>query len=220
MSKPRRGRPPKDEENRTRELILDAAESIIVNQGPDSLRLQQIANAVGIRVPTIYGHFKNGREGVLYAIGERYIVGMAQQFQYNNVEDPKEALMRGTRQLVLYLAANPAHVKLSLVDLCSPRGTDILNAPAGGDSLEILTKGPLSVMYNRLDELLGSGKKIGVFQNDVNVVRFLRSVMGAALISLTWPTHSTLGAKDSNTAEVERIMKEIEDLAIRLVTVL
>ena len=220
MSKPRRGRPPKDEVNRTRELILDAAESIIVNQHPDSLRLQQIANAVGIRVPTIYGHFKNGREGVLYAVGERYIVGLAQQFQYGNGEDPKEALMRGTRQLVLHLAANPAHVKLSLVDLTRPRGTDILNTPAGGDSLEILTKGPLSVMYNRLDELLDSGKKIGVFQNNVDAVRFLRSVMGAALISLTWPTHTTLGAKSSNAAEVERIMKEIEDLAIRLVTIL
>ena len=128
--------------------------------------------------------------------------------------------MRGTRQLVLHLATNPAHVKLSLVDLTRPRGTDMLNAPAGGDSLEILTKGPLSVMYRRLDELLDSGKKIGVFQNNVDVVRFLRSVMGAALISLTWPTHSTLGTKGSDTAEVERIMKEIEDLAIRLVTIL
>lgn len=220
MSKSRPGRPPKDVENRTRELILDAAESIIVNQDPESLRLQQIANAVGIRVPTIYGHFKNGREGVLYAVGERYIEGLMHQFPYKDGEDPREALLRGTRQLVLHLATNPAYVKLSLVDLSRPKGTDMINAPAGGDSLEILTKGPLSVMYSRLDKLLDSGKKTGVFQKNVDAVRFLRSVMGAALISLTWPTHTALGAKGSSSADVERIMKETEDLALRLVVVL
>jgi len=70
------------------------------------------------------------REGVLYAVGERYISSLARQFQYAEGEDPRQALMRETRRLVLHLATNPAYVKLSLVDLGHPGGVDILNFPA------------------------------------------------------------------------------------------
>ena len=198
-------------------MILDAAEAIIVSDGTEGVKLQTLAERVGIRVPSIYAHFKNGREGVLYAVGERYISSLARQFQYAEGEDPKQALMRETRRLVLHLATNPAYVKLSLVDLGHPGGVDILNFPAGGDSMEILSRGPLSVMYNRLNEMLNAGKEQGIFRNNIHVISLLRAVMGATLVSLTWPTHASLGGSHDTVTEVEQVMAQIEDLTQRLV---
>ena len=213
----RSGRPLKNEGKHTRELILDAAEAIIVSHGTEGVKLQALAERVGIRVPSIYAHFKNGREGVLYAVGERYIRSLARQFQYTDHEDPRQALMRETRRLVLHLATNPAYVKLSLVDLGHPGGVDILNVPAGGDSVEILSTGPLSVMYSRLNQMLNTGKEQGVFREHIDVISFLRAVMGTTLVSLTWPSHSSLGRNSANIAEVEQVMTQIEDLTERLV---
>ncbi len=213
----RSGRPLKNEGRHTRELILDAAEAIIVSHGTEGVKLQTLAERVDIRVPSIYAHFKNGREGVLYAVGERYISSLARQFQYTEGEDPEQALMRETRRLVLHLATNPAYVKLSLVDLGHPGGVDILNVPAGGDSLEILSRGPLSVMYNRLNQMLSAGKEQGVFRRNIDVISFLRAVMGTTLVSLTWPSHSSLGGNHDNITEVEQVMAQIEDLAQKLI---
>lgn len=50
-----------------RRLILDAAEARLANQGPEGLRLQDIARDVGISHPAILHHFES-REGLVRAL--------------------------------------------------------------------------------------------------------------------------------------------------------
>lgn len=64
---PRRTRRTAEE---ARELILDAAEAQLVKHGPDSLRLVQLAEEVGLSHPAILHHFGN-REGLVRAVVER-----------------------------------------------------------------------------------------------------------------------------------------------------
>lgn len=53
-----------------RELILDAAELELQKGGPDSLRLQALARAVGVSHPAILHHF-GSRTGLIEAVVER-----------------------------------------------------------------------------------------------------------------------------------------------------
>jgi len=53
-----------------RELILDAAERRVAEAGPARLRLQEIAQDIGVSHPTILHHFGN-REALLEAVAER-----------------------------------------------------------------------------------------------------------------------------------------------------
>jgi len=210
----RRGRPRRGEPSPTRDNILRAAENIIANASPDAVRLQDIAKEVGIRVPTIYSHFPAGRDGVLRAVGERYVEMFAAQFPYDDT--PAKSLLEGTRKLVRAFAANPAFVKLSLADLGRADGVEFLVSASGGSASETLTKGPLADMYDRLDTLLADGCRAGDFRR-FDAVRFLRQVMGSVLISLTWPSHAPLGRDAAAAKEVSRIERETLELVRRLV---
>jgi AcrR family transcriptional regulator len=53
-----------------RELILDAAEQQLIEQGPDSLRLVALAEKLGISHPAILHHF-GSREGLVRAVVQR-----------------------------------------------------------------------------------------------------------------------------------------------------
>ena len=55
-----------------REEILDAAQRLLSQGGPDAIRLQDIANDVGIAHPTILHHF-GSRDGLIEALDARAI---------------------------------------------------------------------------------------------------------------------------------------------------
>jgi AcrR family transcriptional regulator len=55
-----------------RRVILDAAEQVIARTGPAGLRLQEVAEAVGISHPTILHHFES-REGLILALNRRTV---------------------------------------------------------------------------------------------------------------------------------------------------
>lgn len=63
----KRSRRPAEE---ARRLILDAAEKRLAEQGPEGIRLQDIARDVGISHPAILHHFES-REGLVRALIER-----------------------------------------------------------------------------------------------------------------------------------------------------
>lgn len=63
----KRSRRPAEE---ARRLILDAAEKRLAEQGPEGIRLQDIARDIGISHPAILHHFES-REGLVRALIER-----------------------------------------------------------------------------------------------------------------------------------------------------
>jgi AcrR family transcriptional regulator len=58
-----------------REEILDAAEAMLGQSGPDGLRLAAVAEEVGVSHPTILHHF-GSREGLLEAVVERGLAAL------------------------------------------------------------------------------------------------------------------------------------------------
>lgn len=191
----------------TRERIVDTAEHLIGRHGYDELRLRDIANAVSIQIPSIYGHF-DGREAIRAAVGERYVAGLREQFPYDGSSDPEEAILSGTRQLVRHLATHPGYTRLKLRDLEVPGGMPELNRASEGVSLENLTTGPLKELFDRISTILQRGHEQDNFRK-VSFIPFWRMLMGTTLVSLTWPTQEVLDRQPSPQA-LERITQEIE----------
>lgn len=197
----------------TRERILDAADRLIGKKGYDGLRLRDIAEAVSIQIPSIYGHFEGGREAVRSAVAQRYIERLSQMYPYDGTSDPEEAIVEGTRQLVRHLATHPGYTRLKLRDLEVPGGMPELNDAAEGDALENLSQGPLKELFARVSAILERGHEQGEFRK-VSFIPFWRLVIGTSLVSLTWPSQEVLSRRPPEEA-LERITREVEDVVRR-----
>ena len=53
----------------TKEKILDAALTLFAENGYDGTSVEQIANIVGIKAPSLYKHYK-GKEDILNALND------------------------------------------------------------------------------------------------------------------------------------------------------
>ncbi|TDV52471.1 TetR/AcrR family transcriptional regulator [Actinophytocola oryzae] len=58
-----------------REEILDVAESLLEREGPDSLTMRRVAEAMGIRAPSLYKHIAN-KEDIEAGLQERALRGL------------------------------------------------------------------------------------------------------------------------------------------------
>jgi AcrR family transcriptional regulator len=191
------------ESNRgTRELLIDAAERLIAQNGLEALAMKDLANEVGIKTPSIYAHFA-GRDDVLRAIADRYVAALSVQFP-DDGGDPLDTILAGLRGLVIYFASHPAHVRLKLRDLEMPGGRPELSAAAGGEASSNLSEGPLRDFFARIEGLLRRGHEIGQIRR-VSVVEFYRISFGITLLSLTWPTQGIFTSQQ-DSAEISRIL--------------
>jgi AcrR family transcriptional regulator len=103
-----------------RELILDAAEAQLVKEGPDSLRLMDLAREVGVSHPAILHHF-GSRDRLVRAVVERTARRLEAQVMaaLQGELDPVALLERLFRALAdggharllvwLYMTGKPAH---------------------------------------------------------------------------------------------------------------
>jgi AcrR family transcriptional regulator len=201
----------------TRELLLQEAERQIALKGLDAVTLKDLADPLGIRVPSIYAHFSS-REDLLAAVTARYVGALAEFFPDDGQRDPTTVLMEGVRGLVVYFASNPAHVRLKLRDLETPGGRSELalgqQGDAGGSGSD---SGPLRPLIDRIDGLLKRGVATGAFR-PVDPVNFYRTVLGITLLSLTCPTADIFtSARDPQ--EISRILPFTEDVVRRFVCV-
>ena len=202
------------EGGRTKERILDQAERIIGREGYDALRLRDIAEPLDIQVPSIYSHFA-GRDAVCAAVTERYVAHLAEQFPDDGESDPTDTLLFGVRGVVSHLAGNPAYVRLMLRDLECPGGLPHVSFFAGGEAAKHFEQGPLAGVYRRVESILTRGFDAGTFRK-IEPIRFLRTVVGTALMSLTWPDRCLLVIQPP-PPQIEQITREVEELALLLV---
>lgn len=190
----------------TRKLIVDEAELLIAKGGYDSLRLRDIADALGIKVPSIYAHF-SGREAVVSAVAERYMQILAQQFPYRDGEDPTEALKQGIALLVEAWASNPCYLRLKLRNL--ERGMSGFDVPGEGTPSRNLESGPLAPMFERLGKMLDCGVQQGVF-GKVERLEMVHVIWGTSLLALTYPSKNFLEATDY---ELQGVVDEVTRVA-------
>lgn len=198
----------------TRELILSQAEAAIAELGLDVFMLKDIAEPLGIKVPSIYAHFP-GRDAVVAGVAERYIAALSHQFPDDGQGEPMAALSAGVGGLLIFFASNPAYVRLKLRDLETPGGLPELSAAAAGEPALNVTTGPVSEMFRRLQNILDRGVSAGVFRV-VSVIDLYRLVFGTVLLSLTYPGQDLLTTR-GDAAKVARILPFIDDVVRRYV---
>ncbi|KAB2810440.1 TetR/AcrR family transcriptional regulator [Pimelobacter simplex] len=76
----RRGRPPGKPETNPAERILDAAAESFATHGSRGASMRTIADAAGMRAPSIYNHFAS-KDELLIAVGKRYFAALVPELQ-------------------------------------------------------------------------------------------------------------------------------------------
>lgn len=198
----------------TRERILEVAEEVIAREGIEGMRLRDLADPIGIRVPSIYAHFR-GRDDVLAAVAERYIDLLAQQFPDDGEEDASAALERGVRGYAEFLVEHPAYARLKLRDQ-AVGGMPELDTASGGTMAENLETGPLAPMYKRVGDILERGARNGQFR-PMRVEVFFRAMVGLVLMSLTFPASASILYDSDQSTKVGEVIDEIAECVRRIV---
>ena len=199
----------------TRSLILNEAERLIARRGVYGFTLQEVAEPLGVRVPAIYKHFAS-RDDVLVEVAGRFIAALSQQFQVlpGRIPDPIKTLRRACEEFVDFHVANPAYVRLSLIDLATPEGgMEYVKRAAGGPFRANFRAGPLAPMHRRLARLLSEGRRAGLFRGVV-ALDFYRLIKSALLIQLVFPDDQLLRTRPSTT-RLRALKAELWSLAAR-----
>ena len=94
----------------TKEKILDAALTLFAENGYDGTSVEQIANIVGIKAPSLYKHYK-GKEDILNALidsaEERYEVMFGSEKNIGKVPQSREEFIKMTMERISFTMRDP-----------------------------------------------------------------------------------------------------------------
>ncbi len=186
----------------TRALILDEAEKLITLQGMEGFRLQDLADRVGIRPPSVFAHYR-GRKAIADAVSRRVVDGIFAALETAPGQDPEAAVGDMMERLVEHLAHNPVRVRLLMRELAQ-----------SGAGVRLAQSQPLcEAVATRLQALLQEGVAAGQFRA-VPAHSFMSQIFGAILVNLSW---FRIHAWDQPVPEeqVEIVRRETLDLVMR-----
>jgi AcrR family transcriptional regulator len=199
----------------TRSRILNEAERLIASRGVYGFTLQDIAGPLKVQVPAIYKHFSS-RDDVLVEVARRFITMLSEQFRLppDGISDPAAQLRRVCEAFVVFHIENPAYVRLSLIDLATPRGgVEYVKQAAGGTFRANFRSGPLAPMHRRIAQLIAAGCAAGVFRK-VAPLDFYRLLKATLLIQLVFPDDQLFLARRGGRRTLS-IQKELLLVAVR-----
>lgn len=197
----------------TKERIIDEAEKLASIHGIEHLKLQDVADKIGIKLPSVYAHF-SGREDILAAMGARINRAFTQMFLAKTGEPPVDALQRGALELAEFLGTNPAYFRLMLRDLSVPLGYDPINRRftlSHGNSIPA----ELRDMQERIRKMLEQGQQIGAIK-PLEAQDFLSSLIGTLVVKLSWVDLPPTGDSEEKTIDLEPIRNYIADMVVRI----
>ena len=94
----------------TKERILEAALTLFAENGYDGTSVEQIANFVGIKAPSLYKHYK-GKEDILNALidsaEERYEVMFGSEKNIGKVPQSREEFIKVTMERISFTMRDP-----------------------------------------------------------------------------------------------------------------
>jgi AcrR family transcriptional regulator len=190
----------------TREKILEAAERLIAAHGAEGLQLKDVADAVGIRPPSIYAHFES-RDAICRAVARRLYGGIMAAVKLDRSHDPMEALLQALDDYVRYLAGRPAHLRLVLRDLAyTPLATE--------DSKTASKEEAWQAKSEAFRALVRRGIDAGRFR-PLRPERVEAQLVGAIAANLCWGGWDEAGHPIAGVP-IEEIVRESRDLAVRL----
>ena len=148
------------ERRHTRELILEQAERMIAEQGIDGLKLTAVAEAVGIRQPSIYAHFRN-RDELFREMARNIVDDLLHLFDASEGNSSLETILYGLDRLLTYVEEHPAEARLIARDVSIPGGFAPLRDVMGPSGTIGALEGPLGPMIQRLQRILDRGSAEG-----------------------------------------------------------
>jgi AcrR family transcriptional regulator len=199
----------------TRARILNEVQRLITTKGVYGFTLRDVAAPLGVQVPAIYKHYAD-RDDVLIELSRRFIHALAEQFRIPEEppRTPAAALRGALDEFVEFHLANPAYVRLSLVDFATPGGgMEYIKLATGGPFRESIRRGPLAPMHRRVSRLIKAGVQEGDFR-PVAPLDFYRLVKASLLFHLVFPDDALLTRRPS-AARVAMVKTALWDLACR-----
>jgi len=196
----------------TRELILAEAMRLMARDGVEQLKLKDIADAVGIRTPSIYKHFLS-RDAIVMELARQMVEEMRRFLRPDSQLDPRRWMESWARGVVSFFAHRPAYVRMILRDLSMPGGFEILNSALGPveKTLEIE---PLKQLTEEFAKVHARGVKAGIFR-PVSHSTVFALVWGAVMVSVVWPYSPEYRAALSVTA-IEQLQHDAAAIALRV----
>lgn len=169
----------------TKERIIDEAEALAAVHGIEHLKLQEVADRIGIKLPSVYAHF-SGREDILAAMGSRINSAFSKFYVAKTDESGIETLVRSVRELATFLVTHPAYFRLILRDLSVPLGYDAIHRRY---SLHVGGHLPseMAQLLHRVQALLDKAVEEDQAKPLV-AIEFIAAVHGAALLKLSMET--------------------------------
>ena len=200
----------------TKERIIDEAEKLASIHGIEHLKLQDVADKIGIKLPSVYAHF-SGREDILAAMGSRINRAFTQMFLPKSGEPAADGLKRGASELTAFLGENPAYFRLMLRDLSVPLGYDPVNRRftlSHGNSIPM----ELKEMQERIRKMLEQGQQSGGIK-PLEAQDFLSSLIGTLLVKFSWVDLPPSSDEEEKSIDVESVQDYVADLVSRLLGV-
>lgn len=98
-----------------RELVLEGAEALFADKGVDATKMEEIAEAAGLSLGTVYAVFR-GKPAIVDALHEKRLSDLLQRSTEvaRGLEDPLEMLVAGVRAYVEYFLAHPDYLRIHL----------------------------------------------------------------------------------------------------------
>jgi AcrR family transcriptional regulator len=152
-----------------RRVILDAAESILVEVGYEGFSVRKLVDRCGYSAPTLYHHFGD-KTGLVDALLEERLGRLVVELRaVPHSDDPVEKMRALVRAFADFALSSPTFYWL----LTQPRGEDAVPVPSGEEANAILVA--------PLDELAAAGM---LAHGDVELVRQSIWVQVHGLVSL------------------------------------
>ncbi len=198
----------------TKERIIDEAEVLATMHGIEHLKLQDVADKIGIKLPSVYAHF-SGREDILAAMGARINRAFSQLYHSKSDEDPVDALRKGTVELVNFLGEHPAYFRLMLRDLSVPLGYDPINrrfTNSHGNSIPP----ELVDMMSRIERLLQTA---GNRCKPISAEDFTAALLGSLLVMFSWHDKPPPSEEEEKILDMETIRQQAMTVFSRMLGV-
>lgn len=114
VASPKRPRARRGEGEKLRELILDAAEELLIRTGSvEAVSIRAVADLVGVTPPSIYMHFAD-KNDLIFAVCEKHFQKFDEFLEEagSASDDPLESLFLRGRAYVHFGLQNPEHYRI------------------------------------------------------------------------------------------------------------
>lgn len=204
---------PQPKRRNTKERIIDEAEKLAAIHGIEHLKLQDVADRIGIKLPSVYAHF-SGREDILTAMAARINRTYSQLYHGRSGETAKDTLRRGAQELLDILGSKPAYFRLILRDLSVPIGYDPQNRRFSPNNSHSISQ-ELKDLNRRTDQLL-SRINADSPRKPLSGEDFVVMVHGMLLTELSWTDTQPPNEENDKIIDLEGSKSRLNDLLNRL----